>query len=73
MSDEIKYQIQKFRERYEFNYEKYKAYFEDFLYEIQHTFIWFIKDGKITNDEIKDIASQILELNKLNFPRKIDD
>jgi hypothetical protein len=73
MSDELKYQIQKFRERYEFNYEKYSSYFEEFLHEIQYTFIWFIKDGKISNDEVKYIAGQIFELNKLKFPRKLYD
>jgi len=73
MSDEIIYLIEKFHERYEFNYKKYSTYFEEFYYEIQNAFVYFLSEGKIKDSDIQKIASEIYKLNKLQFPRKIYD
>jgi hypothetical protein len=73
MSDEIMYLIEKFNERYEFNYKKYSTYFEEFYYEIQNAFVYFLSEGKIKDSDIQKIASEIYKLNKLQFPRKIYD
>lgn len=48
MSEEISYLIEKFHENYEFNYQKYRKYFEEFYYEIQNAFIYFLSKGKQT-------------------------
>ena len=73
MSSEISYLIEKFNKNYEFNYQKYRTYFEEFYYEIQNAFIYLLSEGKIRETEIQKLATEIYNLNKLNFPRKFED
>lgn len=73
MSDEIMYLIEKFNERYEFNYKKYRTHFEEFYYEIQNNFVYFLSQGQIKDTDIQKVATEIYKLNKLEFPRKIYD
>jgi len=65
--------IEKFHENYEFNYQKYRKYFEEFYYEIQNAFIYFLSKGKIRETDIQRLATEIYNLNKFQFPRKIED